>query len=104
MNKMLEDHKKVDKKIEAAHHGKKDKLEKEYDYELQNFSVSLSDKHYSKAVQIRQQLMEMGVEEPKFSVHAKENFRKMFAFPQMANKDYALDLFEQLENTENNLA
>ena len=28
----------------------------------------------------------------------------MFAFPQMANNDYALDLFEQLENTETNLA
>ena len=28
----------------------------------------------------------------------------MFAFPQIANNDFAIDLFQQLENTETNLA
>ena len=78
---MIDDHKKIDKKIEAAHVGAKDdaapakdiakdsakeKFEKEYTNELENFSVSLSDKHYTKAVQLRQQLIDMGTEEPKF--------------------------------------
>ena len=66
MSKMIDDHKKMDKKIDAAHVGKSEKLQKEYNDELDNFSVSLSDKHYTKAVQLRQQLIEMGVEEPKF--------------------------------------
>lgn len=54
MEKMVEDHKKVDKKLSSAHKGKKDKLEKELSDEIDNFSVSLSDKHYTKAVQLRQ--------------------------------------------------
>jgi hypothetical protein len=104
MNKMIEDHKKVDKKIEDAKKDKEGKLYADLGKEIDDFSVSLSDKHYTNAVELRKQLMQMGAEEPKFRVHAVENFRKMFAFPQIANNDYALDLFEQLENTETNLA
>lgn len=94
---------KVEKKIDAAH-VKKEKMQKELSSELDNFSVSLSDHHYVKAMALRQSLMELGDTEPKFKVHAKDDFRKMFAFPQIANNDFAMDLFDQLENTENNLA
>jgi len=100
---MVSDQKKVEKKIDAAH-VKKEKMQKELTSELDNFSVSLNDNHYAKAMALRQSLMELGDSEPRFKVHAKDDYRKMFSFPQIANNDFAMDLFDQLENTETNLA
>lgn len=84
---------------EAAHVKQEDKLQKE----LEQFSVTLNDKHYTNAVQIMDQIKESGYPEPKFTVNTSEIFKGQFTFPQIAHNDFAVEQLEELSIHEENL-
>jgi hypothetical protein len=65
--------------------------------------VSLNKKHYDQALAIRGQIKEMGNDEPAMKVHAVDIYKKSFTFPQIAHNDYAVEQFEVLSITEQNL-
>ena len=87
------------KEKESKKSGLVDKMNKELD----QFSVTLSKKHFDAAAQIHQELKEDGFDDVPFKVHTNDIYKKSFTFPQIAHNDYAVDQFESLAVAEQNL-
>lgn len=71
--------------------------------ELDQFSVTLSKKHFDAALQIKEELHNDGFDDVSFKVHTNDIYKKSFTFPQIAHNDYAVDQFESLAIVEQNL-
>jgi flagellar biosynthesis GTPase FlhF len=82
---------------------KKSRLVEKMNKELDQFSVTLSKKHFDAAVQIHQELKDDGFDDVAFKVHTNDIYKKSFTFPQIAHNDYAVDQFESLAVAEQNL-
>merc|ERR1712054_697637 len=70
---------------------------------MDQFSVTLNKKHYSAAMQVREEAKRAGLEDIQLHVHAGDIYKKSFTFPQIANNDYAVEQFETLAIAESNL-
>jgi hypothetical protein len=71
--------------------------------ELDQFSVTLSKKHFDAAIQVREELVADGFTDVPFKVHTNDIYKKSFTFPQIAHNDYAVEQFESLAIAEQNL-
>lgn len=71
--------------------------------ELEQFSVTLSKKHFDAAIQVREELVADGFSDVPFKIHTNDIYKKSFTFPQIAHNDYAVDQFESLAIAEQNL-
>lgn len=90
-------------KIKKADKETTSKLKTSLAQELKLFSTSLNEINYDNAIKIRQQLSDLG-EESSFSVNTDEIYKSSFTFPSLANNDFAQDMLDQLEETQNSLA
>jgi hypothetical protein len=70
---------------------------------MDQFSVTLNKKHYSAAMQVREEAKAAGLDDLQMRVHAGDIYKKSFTFPQIAHNDYAVEQFEQLGIAEQNL-
>jgi hypothetical protein len=71
--------------------------------EIENFSVTLSRKHYDNALKIQQDSKEQGLGELTINVHSSDIYKKSFTFPQIAHNDFAVEQLESLSIAEQNL-
>jgi hypothetical protein len=70
---------------------------------MDQFSVTLNKKHYSAAMQVREEAKAAGLDDLQMRVHAGDIYKKSFTFPQIAHNDYAVEQFETLGIAEQNL-
>jgi len=70
---------------------------------MDQFSVTLNKKHFSAAMQVRDEAKTSGIEDVQLRVHASDIYKKSFTFPQIAHNDYAVEQFEALGIAEANL-
>lgn len=71
--------------------------------ELDQFSVSLNKKHFENAVQLKEQIKTDSGEDIPLKIHTMDVYKKSFTFPQIAHNDFAVEQFESLAVTEQNL-
>ena len=103
VSKEMKDKNAAMEKITKADKETTNKLKSNLAQELKLFSTSLNVNHYDNAIKIRQQLSELG-EESSFSVNTDEIYKSSFTFPSLANNDFAQDMLDQLQETQNSLA
>lgn len=70
---------------------------------MDQFSVTLNKKHFTAAMQVRDEAKSEGLEDIPLRVHASDIYKKSFTFPQIAHNDYAVEQFETLGIAEQNL-